>query len=169
VPGAVYIGRKMPRCGLTASAWANPYKIGRDGKGDTRTEVIARYRDEWLPTHPDLLGQVEQLRGHALACWCVPRGSSLPGKWQGKTCHGEVLAALVDSVERGFAVGMLRAGLCADWDWLQDMLLDLLADLVAHKTASWELSKPWEMGRPGEMGKWQERSAGDAVEDSADR
>ena len=40
VPGAVYIGRAVPRRGIKASKWANPYKIGRDG---TRADVIGKY------------------------------------------------------------------------------------------------------------------------------
>lgn len=37
-PGAVYVGRAIPRIALQASKWANPFKIGRDG---TRDEVVA--------------------------------------------------------------------------------------------------------------------------------
>jgi len=66
-----------------ATRWGNPYAIPRDGN---RAEVIRRYRDDHLPTRPDLLDDLPTLRGRALACWCAP-----------EACHGNVLAALVDT------------------------------------------------------------------------
>ncbi len=50
----VYIGRAVPRRRLRASAWANPFKIGRDG---TRAEVVAKYR-AYLIERPSLLTEV---------------------------------------------------------------------------------------------------------------
>lgn len=64
----VYIGR--------GSIWGNPFKIGRDG---TRTEVIEKYR-EYLEQSPQLLKELESLRGKTLGCYCKP-----------KPCHGDVL------------------------------------------------------------------------------
>jgi hypothetical protein len=81
-PGAVYVGRAMPRIGLRASKWANPFKIGRDG---TREEVIAKFH-EWLLRQPTLMAALPELRGPDLACWCAP----LP-------CHGDVLLALANN------------------------------------------------------------------------
>jgi hypothetical protein len=83
--GVVYIGRAMHRGGwrLPGSAWANPYRIGRDGDRD---EVIARYR-EYVSEHPELRAALPELRGKVLGCWCVP----LP-------CHGQVLAELADAL-----------------------------------------------------------------------
>lgn len=153
VPGAVYIGRKMPCYGLNASVWANPYRVGKDG---TRAEVIARYRDEWLPAHPELLSSLADVHGHALACWCVPRGTSRLGDWQGVTCHGEVLAALVTSVAWGFTLGMIRAEFFGRWrDTLPDdaLLADILCALVADGQASLN----------------QDKGVRDAAEDSAYR
>lgn len=83
VPGAVYIGRAMPRQGLKASPLANPYHIGKDG---TREEVIAKYR-AWLLAQPDLLARLPELRGKALACWCHP-----------ERCHGDVLITLLEQL-----------------------------------------------------------------------
>lgn len=77
----VYVGRAAPRCGLKASPFANPFRIGRDGD---RGEVIARYR-AWLAERPELLAQVRGLRGLRLACWCAP-----------EACHAGVLAELAD-------------------------------------------------------------------------
>ena len=37
----VYIGRAVPRSGLKASVWGNPFVIGKDG---TREEVMVKYR-----------------------------------------------------------------------------------------------------------------------------
>ena len=61
-----------------ATPWGNPFVIGRDGD---REAVIARYRDHYLPSRPDLLGRLSELPGKALGCWCAPLA-----------CHGDVLA-----------------------------------------------------------------------------
>jgi hypothetical protein len=79
-PNAVYIGRAMPRLGLPASKWANPFRIGRDG---TRDAVIAKYRD-WIRQQPELLAALPELVDKDLACWCAP----MP-------CHGNVLLELL--------------------------------------------------------------------------
>lgn len=68
----VYIGR--PASGLKGSIWGNPFKIGRDG---TREEVIAKYR-EYVLGKPELLRQLESLRGKVLGCWCSPQ--KCPGR-----------------------------------------------------------------------------------------
>lgn len=81
-PFDVYIGRPMPRFGLTASKWANPFKVGGDG---TREQVIAKYRRR-LSSRPDLMAALPELRGKVLGCWCAPQ-----------PCHGDVLAALAES------------------------------------------------------------------------
>jgi hypothetical protein len=85
-PGAVYIGRAVPRHPKAwvhvGSKWANEFKIGRDG---TRDEVIAKYRT-WICDQPDLLAALDELEGHDLVCWCAP-----------KPCHGDVLLELLAS------------------------------------------------------------------------
>lgn len=70
----IYIGRP--------SIWGNPFKIGCDG---TREEVIAKYR-EYVLSKPELLEQLESLRGKTLACWCKPLA-----------CHGDVLIELLNT------------------------------------------------------------------------
>lgn len=70
----VYIGRP--------SIWGNPFVIGPDG---SRGQVIDKYR-EWIKTQPDLLAQIESLRGKVLGCWCAPLA-----------CHGHVLLELLDT------------------------------------------------------------------------
>lgn len=74
-PYDVYIGRP--------SKWGNPFVVGRDG---SRRAVIAKYR-AWLHRQPELLGALDELRGKTLGCWCKPHA-----------CHGDVLAALIDTV-----------------------------------------------------------------------
>jgi hypothetical protein len=74
----VYIGR--PARGLKGSIWGNPFVIGRDG---TREEVIVKYRT-YILSKPELLEQLESLRGKTLACWCKPLA-----------CHGDVLIELL--------------------------------------------------------------------------
>ena len=75
----VYIGR--PVQGLKGSIWANPFHIGKDG---TREEVIKKYR-EYILGKPELLAQLESLKGKVLGCWCKPE----------KDCHGDVLVELL--------------------------------------------------------------------------
>ena len=74
----VYIGR--PARGIAGSIWANPYVIGKDG---TRDEVIEKYR-RYVLGKPELLAQLESLRGKVLGCWCSPQ-----------KCHGEILIELL--------------------------------------------------------------------------
>ena len=62
--------------------WGNPFELPYDG---SRDEVIANYRDFYLPHKPSLLSRIGELRGQALACWCFP-----------EPCHGDVLANLAN-------------------------------------------------------------------------
>lgn len=78
----VYIGRAVPRSGLKASVWGNPFIIGKDG---SRDEVMKKYR-AWLLSNPELLSQLPALKGKILGCWCAP-----------EACHGEILAELANS------------------------------------------------------------------------
>lgn len=80
-PYDVYIGRAMPRRGLPASPFANPYKISAQV---TRDEAIRRYRI-YLDLNPSLKDAARRLQGKVLACWCKPAA-----------CHGDILAALAD-------------------------------------------------------------------------
>lgn len=57
--------------------WGNPFIVDDDG---TRDQVIAAYRDHYLPHKPSLLNRVHELRGRALGCWCAPAA-----------CHGDIL------------------------------------------------------------------------------
>ena len=69
----VYIGRP--------GKWGNPFIIGRDG---TREQVIEKYR-EWILSNPKLLGDIEELRGKTLGCYCSPLA-----------CHGNILIELLE-------------------------------------------------------------------------
>ncbi len=83
----VYIGRAMPRQGLKASPWANPYRIGVDGD---RAQVIALYRanlEGRLSGDRELVDELAELSGKVLMCWCSPA-----------PCHGDVLAELADQI-----------------------------------------------------------------------
>ena len=77
----VYIGRAVPRSGLKASIWANPFVIGKDG---TRSEVMEKYRTR-LMANPELLRKLPELKGKVLGCWCAP-----------EACHGDTLAELAN-------------------------------------------------------------------------
>ena len=78
-PQHVYIGRAVPRRGLAASKWANPYRVRREAE---RRSAIAAY-ERYLDGAPALRAQVGELRDKTLYCWCAPL-----------LCHGEVLALL---------------------------------------------------------------------------
>lgn len=64
----VYCGRAMPRMGLKASKWANPFKIGIDGG---RFEVISKHR-VWVLHKHDLMAALHELRDKILVCFCHP-------------------------------------------------------------------------------------------------
>jgi hypothetical protein len=71
--GSVFIARP--------SKWGNPFHIGKDG---SRAIVIEKYR-QWILSNPELLSQLEELRGKTLVCHCAP-----------KACHGDVLLDLLN-------------------------------------------------------------------------
>lgn len=83
-PYDIYIGRANARYGLKASKWANPFRVG---DGYTRQESIRKYSDEHLPSRPDLLAALPELKGKTLACWCSPL-----------RCHGDALAEMAEGV-----------------------------------------------------------------------
>lgn len=78
----VYIGREWHKGGwdFDASKWANPF---RAAKASEKGETVERYRD-YLMDNPDLMSQLEELKGKTLGCWCKPG-----------PCHGDVLVELV--------------------------------------------------------------------------
>jgi len=80
-PRYVYIGRQNAHYGVSASKWANPFVIGRDGD---RAAVIEKYRER-LHASSALLAAVPELAGKRLVCWCAP-----------EACHGDVLADLAN-------------------------------------------------------------------------
>lgn len=79
----VYIGR--------GSKFGNPYdwRAGTKARwrAKNREDAVRKYK-EWFVQQPDLLADLEELRGKTLGCYCRP----------GQTCHGEVLLELL--VER---------------------------------------------------------------------
>lgn len=60
--------------------WGNPFFVGVHG---SRAQVLSMYRNHILAS-PDLLADLESLRGKRIGCWCRPRG-----------CHGDVLVQLL--------------------------------------------------------------------------
>ena len=77
----VYIGRDYAEFG--DEGWGNPFHIGKDGD---RAEVLAKYR-AWILENEYLLKRLPMLKGKVLGCWCKP-----------DTCHGDVLAELVNAL-----------------------------------------------------------------------
>ena len=64
-----------------ATPWCNPFMLGRDGH---RTTVIAKYRDDHLPSRPDLLARLgEMLGGRVLVRAAgVPCGRARETSWR---------------------------------------------------------------------------------------
>ena len=80
-PGAVYIGRPVPRVRLARSKWANPFKIG------PRRHARRSHRPlSWLLRRPELMAALREIRGKDLAYWCAP-----------ERCHGEVVLELANA------------------------------------------------------------------------
>lgn len=69
----VYIGR--------GSIWGNPYELKKESERD---KVIDKY-ERRIRTRPDLLSELDSLRGKRLGCYCSP-----------KRCHGDVLIKLIE-------------------------------------------------------------------------
>lgn len=82
-PYDVYIGR--------GSKWGNPF-THKDGttakyKVDTRKEAIENYREYIMfGEGKHLLNDLHELKGKVLGCFCKP-----------KSCHGDILAELVNN------------------------------------------------------------------------
>lgn len=70
---AVYVGRP--------SKWGNPFVVDKDGDRDA---VITAYM-AWFTLNKTLQGDLHELRGKDLVCWCAP----LP-------CHADVLLELAN-------------------------------------------------------------------------
>lgn len=84
-PYEVYIGRG--RGGI----WGNPFSH----KADTLAEYRVATRDEavdkhmaWLRTQPELLSQLNELKGKTLGCFCEAD----------ERCHGDNLIQLIDEL-----------------------------------------------------------------------
>lgn len=70
----IYIGRP--------SKWGNPFHIGPDGDRET---VIKKYKN-WILNNSGLLGDISELDGKVLGCWCKPHA-----------CHGDILVELLNN------------------------------------------------------------------------
>lgn len=82
-PFDVYIGRGTP--------WGNPFPIGKGGVGDTREEVIHKYKEYFereLLADPEKKKALLSLRGYRLACHCKPLA-----------CHGDIIANYLNSLD----------------------------------------------------------------------
>lgn len=83
----VYIGRP--------SRWGNPFTHRPDVAAkhpdlvlvDSLKEAIERYEEYLVLDRPDLLDELDELKGRTLGCWCKPG-----------PCHGDVLVKLIDSL-----------------------------------------------------------------------
>lgn len=83
----VYIGRAWNMGGwqLPKSKWSNPFPVTQYGSVATS---IARYK-AYILRSPELLKDLEELRGKRLGCWCAPG-----------PCHGDVLVELLQQQQQ---------------------------------------------------------------------
>ena len=89
-PNHIYIGRKNNYVkGATHSKWHNPFKLQIQKNASkyvnekAREDCINKY-EEYLTNNEELMGQLKELEGKVLGCWCKPLG-----------CHGDVLVKYV--------------------------------------------------------------------------
>lgn len=75
----IYIGRKQYQGGwkLEDSKWANPYPVKMYGR-----DLSLKYYENYIRSSP-LFGQLWELAGKRLGCWCKP-----------EACHGDILVKL---------------------------------------------------------------------------
>lgn len=88
----IYIGRGSP--------WGNPFPIQHGPGGDTREDVIRKFRsyfDKEILTNPQKKELLLSLRGYRLGCHCKP-----------EACHGDVIAEYLNSYEDEDEVGQSR-------------------------------------------------------------
>jgi hypothetical protein len=81
--GVVFIdGKRFPP---SASEFANPYKIGKDG---IREEVIEKYKvmiENKIKSNYEFANKIKNLKGKNLGCWCKP-----------ESCHGDILLEIAN-------------------------------------------------------------------------
>lgn len=89
-------GRDMTDTPVGERGWlGNPFSLE---DGYTRDESIDTFRDVFydkLSRDPEFREAVGDLEGNTLGCWCQHLDEDSP------TCHGEVIAEYVNSVETG--------------------------------------------------------------------
>jgi len=88
-PDVVYIGRAQKNPNhpkLANSKWGNPFSKSDPAVG-TKDKAIALYQ-EWIVQQPNLIADLEELRGKRLVCWCKKKGD--------ERCHGDVLLELLE-------------------------------------------------------------------------
>lgn len=87
-PRHIYIGRDMTLRipGAVESIWANPYSIKKYKTAENACRKYRKYLVKRLMMEPELLKQLEKLKGKTLGCWCMGEHK----------CHGEVLVELIE-------------------------------------------------------------------------
>lgn len=91
VPGAVYVGRAVPRRSIKGSKWGNPFGVRRHGRAGTIR--LYRHALEVSGSIP-LIADLPELRNApALACWCRGVGEERTPE---NECHADVLIDLLE-------------------------------------------------------------------------
>jgi len=82
IVNGVYIGRSMYMGGwkLPKSKWHNPFSVKEYG----REEALTKYK-QYILKNEQLMGEIEELRGKVLECWCKP-----------EKCHGDILIEILN-------------------------------------------------------------------------
>ena len=85
-PRNVYIGRKSRY--LEESKWGNPYRMSDINSREERERVVQKF-EQYLRNNQVLLGDIEELAGKNLGCFCYP-----------EACHGNVLEKVLSELTR---------------------------------------------------------------------
>lgn len=87
----VYIGRARIvfidgiRYPSNNSIWSNPYKITETQSREQVLNLYRAYIETKLKSDPELIKELNKLRGKKLGCWCKP-----------EKCHGDILVELIE-------------------------------------------------------------------------
>lgn len=91
IPGAVYIGRNVPRRGLRCCGLQNPFVVKDFG----RERAIEMYRESRITIikrgTPQFIDALIEARDKPLACWCRKSTDDAPA------CHGDVILELLNT------------------------------------------------------------------------
>jgi len=94
--GVIFIDRK--RFPGKASIWANPFKIGRDGKREAVMTKFEQYLRDLLEKNPSMKDELLKLQGKNIGCWCVDSPTKECDDDSKLVCHGQLLIRIMKEI-----------------------------------------------------------------------